>query len=94
MHIPVLLLLGSFSSSPSLPHENACFVDSVGKQSVQPYGCCRDAQTSLMGVQQGTVERSPFAEHTQGGGSGILHHLFYCKYGDTCHLQPPPLFFV
>lgn len=39
MHIPALFLLGSFSTCPSLPHENECFVDSEGKKSIQPYRC-------------------------------------------------------
>lgn len=94
MHIPALLLLGSFSSCPSCPMKTHVLLTQRGSRAFSLKVACRDAQTRLTGVQQRTVERSPFAGHAREGISGILHRLFYCKYADTCHLQPPPLLFI
>jgi len=67
MYSLALLLLESFYSCPSLPRENACSVDSAGKQSIQPYGCLQGCSDIAYRSSAGNCrEKSICRAHTRG----------------------------
>lgn len=59
MHIPALLLLGSFPPPPrpSLSRENACFAEAAGKQRAQLSGCPRGCSASAYRGSAGKLRR-------------------------------------